>query len=80
MKKNQKKFKKNRGIKKQMENIINKEIKNIIISILIFFAILIIIAGVGAIVNALANIITMKMIFFAIAIIIIALTIYTMKK
>ena len=79
MKKNQKKFKKNKGIKKQMENIIDKEVKNIIASILIFFAILIIIAGVGAIVNILTNIITMKMIFFAIAIIIIALIIYIIK-
>ena len=71
MKKNQKKFKKNKGIKKQMENIIIEGIKNIIVLILILLAILTIIAGVGAIVNILANIITMKMIFFAIAIIII---------
>lgn len=80
MKKNQKKLIKKEGTKKQMENIINKEVRSIIASILIFFAILIIIAGVGAIVNALANIITMKIIFFAIAIIIIVLIIYTMKK
>lgn len=79
MKKNQKKFKKNRGNKKQMENIINKEIKNIIASILIFFTILIIIAGVGAIVNILVNVITMKMIFFAIVMVMIALIIYIIK-
>ena len=79
MKKNKKKFKKNKGIKKQMENIISKEIKNIIASILIFFAILIVIVGVGAIVDILANVITMKIIFFAIAIIIIALIIYIIK-
>ena len=79
MKKNQKKFKKNRGIQKQMENIINKEIKNIIASILIFFAILIVIAGVGAIVNVLVNVITMKIVFFAIVIVIIALITYIIK-
>ena len=34
MKKNQKKFKKNKGTKKQLENIITEGIKNIVISIL----------------------------------------------
>lgn len=79
MKKNQKKFKKNKGIKKQMENIISKGAKNIIVLILILLVILTIIAGVGAIVNTLANIITIKMIFFAIAIVMIALIIYIIK-
>ena len=79
MKKNQKKFKKNKGIKKQMENIIIKGTKNIVILILMLLVILTIIAGVGAIVNALANVITIKTIFFAIAIIIIVLTIYIIK-
>lgn len=80
MKKNQKKFKKNKGIKKQMENITTKGIKNVIILILILLVILTIITGVGAIANVLADIITMKMIFFAITIIIITLIIYIIKK
>lgn len=79
MKKNQKKFKKNKGIKKQMENIIDKEVKNIVISILIFFVMLGVIIGIGAIVNVLADIITMKTIFFAIVMVMIALIIYIIK-
>ena len=79
MKKNQKKFKKNKGNKKQVENIITKGIKNIAILILMLFVILGFIIGIGAIVNVLADIITMKMIFFAIVIVMIALIIYIIK-
>lgn len=76
MKKNQKNFKKNKGIKKQMENIIikkSKEIfKNIIILLLMFVTIFGIIATIGLLVDFFENIINIKAlyhIFFTVAIV-----------
>ena len=79
MKKNSKKVIKNKGNKKQVENIIIKEIKNIAILILTLLVIFGVIIGISAIVNVFADIITMKMIFFAIVMVMIALIIYIIK-